>query len=274
MSQEIKHFKWIVPKSPLDRDFNTEDDGRAMIVDPQTYKSLVTSLAPDHAVDATKYAINVTIFENAQRFSEVFQYKTLTGLQPETLWESTVTHMLRLFLEGTLQEVILSKPFGSLLEYVFDDVLDVAQGQQLDDLGRKWLGMFRNVASIISKEVEDDVTFRERLQDYSVFLNDLDSSCKEEKDDAPFLAGNGIITVTLPTANASNGMSYYVRMIGGGGSGGSGGSKCDGPGGEGRITVTEWFDSPKTVKTCDHSWKNYHGFTEQYDYCEKCDQRK
>lgn len=28
------------------------------------------------------------------------------------------------------------------------------------------------------------------------------------------------------------------------------------------------------LNTCNHSWKSYQGFSENYDYCEKCDEKK
>lgn len=31
---------------------------------------------------------------------------------------------------------------------------------------------------------------------------------------------------------------------------------------------------PEDLPTCDHSWKHYEGFSSNYDYCEKCDQKK
>lgn len=30
----------------------------------------------------------------------------------------------------------------------------------------------------------------------------------------------------------------------------------------------------KDAEVCDHDWKSYHGLTQQYDYCTKCDEKK
>lgn len=40
-----------------------------------------------------------------------------------------------------------------------------------------------------------------------------------------------------------------------------------------------WQGWPKSihwgeVKYCNHSWKNYIGFTDKYEYCEKCNEKK
>ena len=34
------------------------------------------------------------------------------------------------------------------------------------------------------------------------------------------------------------------------------------------------MNSPSVSKECMHVWKNYQGFTDNYDYCEKCDLKK
>jgi hypothetical protein len=31
---------------------------------------------------------------------------------------------------------------------------------------------------------------------------------------------------------------------------------------------------PVVAKSCDHKWKNYTGLSEQFEYCEICDERK
>ncbi len=30
----------------------------------------------------------------------------------------------------------------------------------------------------------------------------------------------------------------------------------------------------KTATKCDHSWKTYQGFMDQYEYCDKCNEKK
>jgi len=41
-----------------------------------------------------------------------------------------------------------------------------------------------------------------------------------------------------------------------------------------RYMGVDWGYIESESKTCSHSWKTYHGFTEQYDFCEKCDTKK
>lgn len=36
----------------------------------------------------------------------------------------------------------------------------------------------------------------------------------------------------------------------------------------------ELMAKPKLLVTCNHSWKYYQGFTENYEYCVLCDQKK
>lgn len=33
-------------------------------------------------------------------------------------------------------------------------------------------------------------------------------------------------------------------------------------------------ESVPATLICNHTWKNYEGFTERYQYCEKCDEKK
>ena len=35
-----------------------------------------------------------------------------------------------------------------------------------------------------------------------------------------------------------------------------------------------YIKCPVVAKSCDHKWKNYTGLSEQFEYCEICDERK
>jgi hypothetical protein len=46
------------------------------------------------------------------------------------------------------------------------------------------------------------------------------------------------------------------------------------PNGTRWVTVKEIINPSDTDRGCDHAWKLYEGFSNRYEYCEKCDVKK
>jgi len=43
---------------------------------------------------------------------------------------------------------------------------------------------------------------------------------------------------------------------------------------DGHVEYKREYNCPVVAKSCDHKWKNYTGLSEQFEYCEICDERK